>query len=148
MNVKQRRNILKGLAIAAPVAWVKPVVKGVVIPAHAFTTLCPDLTISFAASPLNVSGAGPFTHTVNVVIQNIGTADAGPFSVRVLVTGGATGTQNVASLAAGASLPLSIDAIGDSCFQPNCTISAFVDNLGQVVECDETNNSAETFLLG
>ena len=38
MSKENRRNILKGLAIGGPVAWAKPVVDSVVIPAHGATT--------------------------------------------------------------------------------------------------------------
>ena len=35
MNKKSRRNVLKGLAVGAPLVWVKPAVNSIVLPAHA-----------------------------------------------------------------------------------------------------------------
>ena len=41
MKKNDRRKALKALAVGAPAVWAKPVVDGVVLPAHAATT-CPD----------------------------------------------------------------------------------------------------------
>ncbi len=41
MSKKSRRNVIKGLAITAPAVWAKPVVKGIVLPAHAAASSCP-----------------------------------------------------------------------------------------------------------
>ena len=40
MKKKARRNILKGLAISAPVVWSKPVIDSAILPAHAQSTGC------------------------------------------------------------------------------------------------------------
>ncbi len=41
MNKKSRRQVLKGLAVTAPVAWATPVVESVILPAHGATTDVP-----------------------------------------------------------------------------------------------------------
>jgi len=40
MAKKTRRDVLKGLAFTLPAAWATPVVKSVVLPAHAQATRC------------------------------------------------------------------------------------------------------------
>ena len=40
MTCKSRRTALKGLALTLPAAWAAPVVKSVVLPAHAQTSGC------------------------------------------------------------------------------------------------------------
>ncbi len=47
MNKKTRRNLIKGLAVAAPVVWVKPVVDSVVLPAHAQTSIPIEASVRF-----------------------------------------------------------------------------------------------------
>ena len=37
-NAKTRRKALKAVAVGAPIVWCKPVVEGIVLPAHASTT--------------------------------------------------------------------------------------------------------------
>jgi hypothetical protein len=38
MSKKSRREVLKGIAVGAPVVWAKPVVDSVVLPVHADTS--------------------------------------------------------------------------------------------------------------
>lgn len=40
MTKEHRRKILKGLAVTLPAAWSAPLVKSVVLPAHAQTSQC------------------------------------------------------------------------------------------------------------
>ncbi len=40
MSERNRRKALKLLAVGAPMAWTKPVVKSVILPAHASVTTC------------------------------------------------------------------------------------------------------------
>ena len=48
MYKETRRNLIKGLAVGAPVAWAKPVVDSVVLPAHAETScqICFTITVT------------------------------------------------------------------------------------------------------
>lgn len=71
MNKKSRRNILKGLVVAAPVAWAKPVVDSVFLPAHGATSIC-DVVLE------NVATVNPSCHGGNdgsiIVTASGGTA--------------------------------------------------------------------------
>lgn len=53
---QDRRRILKGLAVTLPAVWTAPMVKSVVLPAHAQTSQC-----AAAAGCYNEAGAQPFS---------------------------------------------------------------------------------------
>lgn len=59
--MNNRRKILLGLgATSAMAAWHKPIVNAVLVPAHAQTSLCPDIVVGNAQSS-GLSGAESFT---------------------------------------------------------------------------------------
>lgn len=85
-----------------------------------------------------------------IVVRNTGTADAGPFSVRLegLVGSSVVGTpitRSVAGLTAGASTTITGQA-NVGFFNPTAsaavTVRVTTDSLGQVAESNETNNVA------
>jgi hypothetical protein len=115
---------------------------------------CPDLLIREIGN-ISVScpgGAGTCVTTATVRVANDGTAAAGPFSVegRFDPAQSVVVTQSVpGGLAAGADLPVTLTTPpGGNCFDPDCTIKATVDSKGEVGECNENNNQAETSGIG
>ena len=67
MNKKSRRNVLKGLAVGAPIVWAKPVVDSVLLPAHALSSC--DLSGCF----LNSHGDGSYRIIDGYLIHYRGT---------------------------------------------------------------------------
>lgn len=115
---------------------------------------CPDLIVKeIDLGTLNVScpgGFGTCVTTVDYTIQNTGTADAGPFNIRIMMDPGVVLNEFVpGGLAAGASLTFTaVSPPGGNCFDPDCTIKVFVDSANDVDECDENNNEESVFMLG
>ena len=107
---------------------------------------CADLTVRSIGRPRVdcPGGAGTCTTAVEIDLANVGSADAGPFDVRVVLDPAASVVvdQTVpGGLGAGAgmSLPL-VTPPGGGCFDPDCTICVTVDSQDEVRECDETDN--------
>lgn len=112
---------------------------------------CPDLVIKDIGRPA-VScpqGTGSCVTSVEVVVANTGTADAGPFDVRGDIDPGQTATQSIAGLNAGESKAVKLTTPpGGNCFDPDCTIRVRVDSTNRVDECNEDNNDADETTLG
>ena len=98
----------------------------------------PDLAVS-TLTPNNGEVFSAAENTYTATITNIGTADAGNFTVEFNVTG-ATGTVTVAGLAAGANTTVTwtdetVRTAGDL-----VTVTATADTEDSVTESDEENN--------
>ena len=67
MNKNKRRNVLKGLALGAPVVWVKPVIEAVILPVHAQTSIAVVSTFAgpFSTEPGDGGGIAIITDTVD-----------------------------------------------------------------------------------
>ncbi|MDO8622138.1 MAG: YCF48-related protein [bacterium] len=111
-----------------------------------------DLTIGDRSltCPAGELGLEFAEYRYSIVVQNTGTADAGPFSMRLegLVGSSIVGTpitRTVAALAAGASTTITGQA-NVGFFNPTAaafvTVRVTTDALGQVAESNETNNAA------
>jgi CARDB protein len=107
----------------------------------------PDLIVKdIDMSTLKVScpgGGGTCVSTVQVTIANIGTADAGPFTTRTRFdpAQAVAASSSFGGLAAGASQSFMVTTPpGGNCFDPDCTICAFVDDGLSVPESNEGNN--------
>lgn len=88
-------------------------------------------------------GQGSCIATVPVTIANVGSVAAGPFRVRVNFdpAQGTVVTRDFPGLAAGASETFSAQTPpADNCYDPNCSICAFVDSETVVDESNESNN--------
>ncbi|MCB1743738.1 MAG: hypothetical protein KDK91_25405 [Gammaproteobacteria bacterium] len=72
---------------------------------------------------------------------------AGPSKVTVDFPGFGSQTQNVPGLAAGTSSN-NVFPIPPSCFNPDCDFRIIVDDGDNVIESDESNNTASGFCLG
>ena len=98
----------------------------------------PDLVVqSLTHSPANPALGQAVSFSV--VVRNQGTAAAGSFRVRL--AGASSSTQGtVASLAAGASTTLTLSL---ALSQDTETFTAIADDLGQVMESNEGNNTAQ-----
>lgn len=120
---------------------------------------CPDLIVSeiFASSLdvdcfFNNDSAVVCTTTVAFEIENVGTAPASAFNVRIVMDP----TQSVVvnrfvsgGLAAGASTVLTVvSPPGGNCYDPDCEITVTADSDDSVDECDESNNDDSLFRLG
>ena len=81
-------------------------------------------------------------YTIEVLVKNIGEADAGAFNVELRVDEASLGTMRVEGLAAGASTTVSFtwkpERAGDY------TLTVVADPENAVEEEDETNNTAST----
>jgi Concanavalin A-like lectin/glucanases superfamily/CARDB len=84
---------------------------------------------------------------LTVTVKNQGNAGAGPSTTMVDFGAAGTAAQPTPALAAGASVDLTFD-IPASCFHGDCHFKITVDSSGQVVESDETNNTASGVCLG
>ena len=115
----------------------------------AITAYQPDLTLTALTLPATAQAGRPLaiTHTV----RNIGTAPAGAFAVRFLLSTSDTldgtevilGTRSLASLAAGASSSAVSTFVipGNTPVPATYRVIAVADALGQQSELDETNNT-------
>ncbi len=76
MNKKLRRKLLQGMAIALPATWSTPVVKSIIIPAHAFTSFrnCDGVFCDLGFSS-DVAGSAS---VINGLLTMIGIADTVP----------------------------------------------------------------------
>ena len=55
----------------------------------------------------------------------------------------------IPSISANGIIQLTIDSnIGNSCFEPNCTVNGFVDSTDQIMEANEENNMDSIFVEG
>ena len=114
----------------------------------------PDLTIRSIGSP-SIScpgGSGTCVTTVEIAIENLGDGDAPAFNFAVTLDPGQSvvvGQSVPGGLAAGISQLFTITTPpGGNCYDPDCTISVLVDDINDVVESDETNNTASSTTLG
>lgn len=90
------------------------------------------------------SGAGSCVTTVEVTIANQGTVAAGAFTTRVLLDPAQSVTVDEAfgSLGESEVRPFTVTSPpGGNCFDPDCTVCVTVDDLDEVAESDETNNT-------
>jgi N-acetyl-anhydromuramyl-L-alanine amidase AmpD len=83
------------------------------------------------------------TVTFSVTVRNQGASDAGSFHVRLAGTAAYTGAS-VSALAAGASVTVSLSL---QLSQNSETFAVAVDDLGQVAETSEANNTAQTTVV-
>jgi len=107
---------------------------------------CPDLTVTIDRSSCSCQWMGNFyqcTITVHALVRNIGAAPAGFFHVG-LSTALGDADQPIPSLAAGASTSVTL-TVTSTCTRGHCPcpgdLSVTADSWGQVVECDEKNNT-------
>ena len=107
----------------------------------------PDLLIrDFDASQLSVDcydWSETCVARVNFTVENVGTKDAGSFTIRVVFdpAQSVVVTQAVVGLEAGASRIFTIKSPpGRNCFDPDCSVCITVDNENTVTESDEKNN--------
>ena len=100
----------------------------------------PDLLISDISVKHNYyEGAwANLSNTVNVTVENDGTASAGSFKVKLYADAGLVGTQSVSSLAAGASTVVSFGWIPTEA--RTYSLRAVADAENAVAESNETNN--------
>jgi hypothetical protein len=104
-----------------------------------------DLLVEDIIGATSCPGGGvTCTTTARIRIANFGSADAGPFSTRVVFDPSQSVTVDRASptgLAAGATDLLSVSTpLGRTCLDPECEICVTVDFQDTVPESDETNN--------
>jgi hypothetical protein len=113
---------------------------------------CPDLVADIGRPSVSCSGgAGSCVTSVELKIANTGSADAGPFDVRVLLDPSLSVvvTRSVPELETGDARILNvITPPGGNCFDPDCTIRVTVDSADAVSECNEHNNTSEETTLG
>jgi subtilase family serine protease len=100
----------------------------------------PDLTAAFTNLPTSFQEGTAYQITVTV--QNIGTGNAGQFSVALRANDVSVGTSTVASLAAGASATVTFTWTPAAAGQ--YTLTAVADSGSAVTESSETNNTATT----
>jgi hypothetical protein len=97
-------------------------------------------------------GGGTCVTTVEIGIENIGAGDAPAFNFEVTFDPDqsvAVGQSVPGGLGAGLTQFFTITTPeGDNCFDPDCTVSVLVDDMNDVVESDETNNTDSTTVLG
>lgn len=113
----------------------------------------PDLTVQLLPPATSVTcptGQGSCEHDVNVEISELnGVAVAANFQLRVVTDNGLSTSVNIAGIAAGGSVALTVTlGPGNNCYNPDCQVTAAVDNLGQVAESDEGNNTDTRLDLG
>ena len=151
MTDKRKRKLIKGLAAGGGVAavaeqWVTPVVESVMLPAHAQTTPCRDLSVSLP-NPTRVTcptGQGSCIHEVDVEVENVGINDSGPYSILVMLDIGLSKSETRAGPAAGATDSFTVMlGPGNNCYETNCTTTATVDLKGGVIDCNVRNNTTE-----
>lgn len=99
----------------------------------------PDLTVAFKTVPSEL--VEDETYTIEVEVSNIGEEDAGAFSVALEADGVTIGSVDVRKLAAGSSKALQFSWTPEEA--GTYTLKATVDPLDEVVESDETNNTAQ-----
>ncbi len=114
---------------------------------------CPDLVVTDIADAPKVvcpGGGGTCVTTVKFTIANIGTANAGAFNIRIALDPNVIINQPVpGGLAAGATLTFTVSSPpGGNCYNPDCTVTIFVDDGNAVQECDEKNNQASETTIG
>jgi len=106
----------------------------------------PDLVVNVLRVDQSAPVGGAFTVRALVEVQNVGNADAGPFTTRVVFDPGQSLSSDHASpagLAAGAAEIFDVSVHpGASCFDPTCKACATVDSAQHVVESVEDNNEA------
>ena len=102
-------------------------------------TALPDLTAAFTNLPTSFQEGTAYQITVTV--QNIGTGNAGQFSVALRANDISVSTSTVTSLAAGASTTVTFTW---SPVAGQYTLRAVADSGNAIVELDETNNAATT----
>lgn len=106
-----------------------------------------DLTVTLPSQTRGScpGGQGTCVHFVEVQVSNNGLADVvGAFDVFLETHNGLNTTVSVPGLMAGGSTSFIANlGPGNSCYNPNCTVSAVVDSGAVVPESDETNNSAK-----
>ena len=102
-----------------------------------------DLTITLP-SPIRVDcpdGQGSCVHTIEVEIANLGGADAGAFNVSIETDNDLIANESISGLSMGATQTFVVKlGPGDNCFNPNCKVTATVDDGDTIPEIDETNN--------
>ena len=83
MDLNQRRNAVKVLALAAPVVWCKPVVDSVVLPAHAqMTSPCSELfSFSIVFTPSTPVSGQPINASYSVTNVSGDSIDVSGFNV-------------------------------------------------------------------
>jgi hypothetical protein len=107
----------------------------------------PDLTVSIPNTRTQVScpgGGGTCILTRDFTVSNAGSLNVlTPFTVLIQADPGQKTTLTVPSLAAGASVHLTATLGPDNnCYDPDCTVSATVDDGNAIAEANEANNSA------
>lgn len=88
-------------------------------------------------------GPGNCVTRVRVTVANIGSAAAGPSTLRTTLdpSGSVVVQSAVPGLAPGASIAVLVTTPpGGNCFDPNCKICGFADSKEEVEESDEDNN--------
>lgn len=108
----------------------------------------PDLVVASISEPVVACPGGPGTCTtmVEVLIENVGDGASSAYNFRVTLDP----VQSILiSVAVPGGLPPSLaqrfeltTPEGGNCYDPDCTVTVLVDDLNQVVESDETNNTA------
>ncbi len=100
----------------------------------------PDLTAAFTGLPTSFQVGTAYTITVTV--QNVGTANAGQFTVALEANSASVGTSTVTSLAAGASTTVTFTWTPATA--GSYTLTAEADSGSAVAESNEANNTATT----
>jgi hypothetical protein len=113
----------------------------------------PDLTVSIPSTRTQVScptGGGSCITTRDFTVSNIGSANVTtPFDVLVKADPGQSKAITVPSLAAGASVSLTVQLGPDgNCYDPDCTVVVEADSADVVAESNESNNTATRTDLG
>ncbi len=112
--------------------------------AAATTVLMPDLIATDITPSISCSSDGSFSGAISVTVRNQGTGATHGTGFTVSASDGSwTGSGTYSgTLAAGASTTVSIDigAWTPSCSPCSYNFTATVDTLGEVCECNESNN--------
>lgn len=109
----------------------------------------PDLIVELPNPVFVDCVRGLCTHTITVIVSNVGDTDSGRSDVAVELDGMLTAQALVGALPVGESseVQLTFDP-GDSCYDPDCTAIATVDVADSVEEINEDNNRAAALFGG
>ncbi|MGB5809259.1 MAG: CARDB domain-containing protein, partial [Polyangiales bacterium] len=97
-------------------------------------------------------GQGTCVTTLEIAIENIGEGDAPAYNFEVTLDPmqSVVVSQPVpGGIAAGITQLFTIvTPASDNCFDPDCSVSVVVDDLNDVIESDETNNTGDALFPG
>ena len=121
MSKEIRRKVLKGLAVGAPVAWSKPMVDSVLLPAHAETSCQVCFTISIIGADGNGDDGGAEfiisdpDNACQIIAQDRYDGDAGTQeTICITVPNGRFGLLMTAGAADGAQATISVECCSAS----------------------------------